>query len=290
MATEERPRLTFWQRATMRQLVKKARKRPGEPLSEEDWVAFWAMVGQSGHRAFRRTLMAIPASPRCGFCGAPFGGLGGRVLRPLGYRPSRKNPNICYVCVELAPPGGMTMQVGVLFADVRGFTALSERSNPREVSRLLRRFYKTAEGVLFPDAMIDKLIGDEVMALYLPDPGHTHDAEETKAVAAARMLDHARELLAGVGYGSVEGPFAELGIGLDYGEAFVGNIGDGQVRDFTAVGDVVNIASRLTGHAKGGEIVVSARLADALDDPPGEAVELALKGREQPVAARRVAA
>lgn len=289
MATDQRQRQTFWQRYAMRQLVKKARKRPGETLSEEDWAAYWAMAADSGHRAFRRALIAIPSSPRCGFCGAPFGGLGGRVLRPLGYRPSRKNPTICDVCVELAPPGGMTIHLGVLFADVRGFTAFSERSDPREVSALLRRFYKTVEGVLFPDAMIDKLIGDEVMALYLPHPGHDHDPDEARPVFAERMLAHGRGLLDGVGYGTPDGPFLELGIGLDYGEAFVGNIGDGKVQDFTAIGDVVNVASRLTGHAAGGEIVMSERLASALGEPPGEAVELAVKGREQPVPARRVA-
>jgi adenylate cyclase len=283
-------RLTFVQRRAMRQLVKKARKPAGEPLSEEDWAAYWSMSGDSGHRAMKRMLLAIPSSPRCGFCGAPFAGLGSKVLRPMGFRPSRKNPSMCDVCVELAPPGGMTMKAGVLFADVRGFTALSERTEPREVSALLRRFYGIAERVLFPEAMIDKLIGDEVMALYLPIPGHDHDPEETRARIAETMLRHARKLLEGVGYGADDGPFVELGIGLDHGEAFVGNIGEGSVRDFTAIGDVVNTASRLTGHARGGEIVVSARLADALPDPPGDAVELTVKGKAEPVPARRIAA
>jgi adenylate cyclase len=95
-------------------------------------------------------------------CGAPFAGIGGRLVRPLGYRPSRKNPTLCATCVELAPPGGMTTEVGVLFADLRGFTARSEAITPHEASRLLRRFYAVAEEVLFPKAMIDKLIGDEV--------------------------------------------------------------------------------------------------------------------------------
>ena len=90
------------------------------------------------------------------------------IAAPLGYRPSRKNPNLCVTCVEASPPGGVTIDTGVLFADLRGFTALSEARTPREVSDMLRRFYKCAEGRLFPEALIDKLIGDEVMALYLP--------------------------------------------------------------------------------------------------------------------------
>ena len=61
------------------------------------------------------------------------------------------------------------------------------------------------------------------------------------------MLEHARELLRAVGYGSGEGPFVEMGVGIDFGEAFVGNIGERALYDFTAVGDVVNTASRLQG-------------------------------------------
>ena len=281
---------TIWQRYAMKQLVRAARKRPGEPLSEEDWSAYFALGAHESSRRIKRVLRSLPSSPRCGFCGAPFAGFGRRIVGPLGYRPSRKNPNMCDVCVEMAPPGGMTTDAGVLFADLRGFTALSERSSPQDVSRLLRRFYACAEDVLFPDAIIDKLIGDEVMALYLPFLPPHFDADDAGAQRhgiAGVMLGHARELLRVVGYGTPEGPFAELGIGLDFGEAFVGNIGDGSVRDFTAVGDVVNTASRLQGHAAGGEIVLSERLVAGLDDSPGEPVSLALKGKELPVAARR---
>ena len=88
---------------------------------------------------------------------------------PLGFRPSRKNPTVCSVCVEFSPPGGMTMHTGVLFADLRGFTARFAGADPQEAVALLRRFYRCAEDVLFPDALIDKVIGDEVMALYLPE-------------------------------------------------------------------------------------------------------------------------
>ena len=284
-------RPTLFQRYAMKQLVKAARKRPGEPLTEEDWAAYFAIGAHESSRRLKAMLRILPSSPRCGFCGAPFAGAGSRFVRPLGYRPSRKNPNFCDVCVELAPPGGMTSDAGVLFADLRGFTALSERSAPREVSALLRRFYAAAEDVLFPEAIIDKLIGDEVMALYLPFlPPHLPGDEgpDPRPAIAGVMLDHARELLAAVGYGSPEGPFAEVGIGLDYGEAFVGNIGDGSVRDFTAVGDVVNTAARLQGEAAGGEIVMSSRLAEVLEDAPGEPVELTIKGKERPVAARRL--
>jgi adenylate cyclase len=102
------------------------------------------------------------------------------------------------------------------------------------------------------------------------------------------MLGHARRLLEQVGYGSVDGPSFELGIGLDFGEAFIGNIGDDAVHDFTAVGDVVNTASRLQAEAASGELVVSARLARYLDRAPGVREHLKLKGKQQPVEAYRV--
>jgi adenylate cyclase len=285
-------RLTFLQRQALKSLVRYARKRPDEPLSPEDWQAYFAFGSQPSNRAMKRVLRALPATPRCGFCGAPFAGFGARLVGPLGYRPSRKNPNLCATCVELAPPGGMTTEVGVLFADMRGFTSHSESISPAEASALLRRFYAVAEKVLFPEALIDKLIGDEVMALYLPifvrptSPKLVDDADRRHV--AAVMLGHAEELLARVGYGTSDGPMFEVGIGLDYGEAFIGNIGEAAVHDFTAVGDVVNTASRLQAQAAGGDVLVSERLARFLDEPIGEPENVVVKGKQEPVAARRI--
>jgi adenylate cyclase len=99
------------------------------------------------------------------------------------------------------------------------------------------------------------------------------------------MVSHARRLLAAVGYGTDEGPFVEVGVGIDFGEAYVGNIGQRDVYDFTAIGDVVNTASRLQGEAAGGQIVIAER-AGGGDD--GERIVVELKGKEQPVAARRI--
>jgi adenylate cyclase len=302
---EEARRPTIFQRRALRRLLKTARKNPDEPLSSEDWAAYYYFGTHSTSRAWSRLVHSLPHSPRCEACGAPFEGFGARLIRPLGYRPSRKNPNICATCVELAPPGGMTMEVGVMFADLRGFTALSGRTDPDELSALLRRFYACAEDALFPEALIDKLIGDAVMALYIPfrldplgyrlayalwqgdDEAVPSLLRELRAQQAPVMLDAAAKLLANVGYGKAEGPFVEVGIGIDFGEAHVGNIGDRAVFDFTAVGDVVNMASRLQGEARGGEVLVSRRLADELAEPPGEAVEVSVKGRDEPVAAYR---
>jgi adenylate cyclase len=178
----------------------------------------------------------------------------------------------------------MKTYTGVLFADLRGFTARSEGTDPEEVSRILRRFYRCGEDVLFPEAIIDKLIGDEVMALYLPEVLLRVGREEVPAL----MLEHGRGLLREVGYGMEEGPFLEMGIGIDVGEAFVGNIGERALYDFTAVGDVVNTASRLQGEAAGGEILISERVAEGLPQAVGRREELALKGKSEPQVAFRL--
>jgi adenylate cyclase len=100
------------------------------------------------------------------------------------------------------------------------------------------------------------------------------------------MVSHARKLLSSIGYGEKSGPFVNVGVGLDYGEAFVGNIGDSAVYDFTAIGDVVNTAARLQGHARSGEIIASARVVT--DGSTGKRVELKLKGKREPEVAFRV--
>src|SRR3954468_268733 len=280
--TESRP--TLWQRLAIRRLRRAAGREDGEPLSPEDWAIAWRLHEQGLGGVVGAVVRHLPSGPRCGVCGAPFAGIGHHLVGPLGYRPSRKNPTVCAMCVEYSPPGGMTQYTGVLFADLRGFTARVEGGDPREASLLLRRFYRCAEDVLFPDAVIDKLIGDEVMALYLPDLKPDMARDEV----ATRMVDHACALLRSVGYGSGSAPFVEMGIGIDVGEAFVGNIGQRALYDFTAVGDVVNTASRLQGEARGGEVVLSQRVADGLGRSVGTRAELTLKGKSGPQVAYRL--
>jgi adenylate cyclase len=269
----------------VRRLRRAAGRAAGEPLEPEDWEIAWRLHEQGIGGVIAAFFRALPTSPRCAICGAPFAGFGRLIVGPLGYRPSRKNPTVCGTCVEHSPPGGMTQYIGVLFADLRGFTARFDGADPQEASVLLRRFYRCAEDVLFPDAVIDKLIGDEVMALYLPDLKRDMSHDDVPA----RMLEHACELLRSVGYGSGSAPFAEMGIGIDVGEAFVGNIGQRALYDFTAVGDVVNTASRLQGEAAGGEVILSQRVADGLSAPVGTRVELHLKGKRDPEPAYRLA-
>src|SRR5690606_31282486 len=94
---------------------------------------------------------------------------GGHVCRAMGFRPSRKNPLLCSLCCEKLPPGGAEIETAILFADVRGSTALAERLGPAEYAATLNRFYRVAtEALMRHEATIDKLIGDEVMAFFVP--------------------------------------------------------------------------------------------------------------------------
>jgi adenylate cyclase len=226
-------------------------------------------------RAFVRLMRRLPTDPRCAICQAPYGGIGGRVVERFGFAPSRKNPRLCSRCFEKAPMGGVEIDVGILFADVRGFTSLAERQSPDDSADLLNRFYAAAVGVLCEHAIIDKLVGDQVMALYLPGlfPGDP----------AGNMVADARGLLSASGYLEAQ-PWVRIGIGLDFGSAFVGNVGAGDVKDFTAIGDVVNTAARLQAAAASGEIVMSSRVHGRAGEQAAgsETRRLDLKGKSEP--------
>jgi adenylate cyclase len=245
---------------------------------------FFELMDRHLPRRFIWLMRHLPSEPRCRLCRAPYGGMGGRVMRRFGYGPSRKNPTLCSTCFEKAPLGGVELEIGVLFADVRGFTSMSESMEPTRVAALLNRFYEAATTILSRSAIIDKLVGDEVMALYLPHLLSGDHWEDD-------MLRDARDLLTAVGYGdTAEEPWLRVGVGLDVGPAYVGNVGSGEVKDFTALGDVVNTASRLQSAALAGQVVISERLCARLSDGLVNAASssLELKGKSQPEAVRVV--
>src|SRR6201998_54495 len=135
-------------------------------------VGEWRTLPPEGHAALggaRRIFRHLPADPRCKVCNNPFGGVAGHVLAVAGFSPSRKNPNLCTRCCDALPAGGAEVDVAVLFANVRGSTALAERAGAKDFAALLNRFYLAATRALLGyDAVIDKLIGDEVMAFFVP--------------------------------------------------------------------------------------------------------------------------
>jgi adenylate cyclase len=240
----------------------------------------WDKLLTEGHAPLvkaRRLFRYLPSEPRCKVCNNPFGGPAGRILAAAGFRPSRKNPNLCSRCCDALPPGGAEVDVAVLFADVRGSTTLGQRGSglsATDFAALLNRFYAAAtQTLLRHDAVIDKLIGDEVMAFFvrgISGPHYRH-----------RAVEAGMELLDAVGYGRDGGPWLELGVAVNAGVAYVGNVGNAVV-DFTALGDAVNVSARMQQHAAGGELLVASGVADEL---MGRARQrrLQLRGRNQPV-------
>ena len=230
------------------------------------------------HR-MRQVWGALPSSPRCKLCNAPFRGPGGVLMRSIGYGPSRLNRRLCKWCIRAIDkqPGGAEIEISVLFADVRGSTAMAERMAPEEYSRLIARFYgAAAEAIDKSDGIVDKFVGDSAVALFIPGfAGSDHAAD---AIAAARSL------LEQTSNGGPE-PWIAVGAGIHTGRSFVGAVGEGDVRDFTALGDTVNTAARLTGLAGAGEILISADAAAAcgLETAGLERRTLELRGREQTV-------
>jgi adenylate cyclase len=225
----------------------------------------------------------IPSPWRCKFCNAPFRGPAAGAFRWIGYSPSRKNPNICARCIERAPEGGALVPLSVLFADVRGYTSLAERLTSVEATMLLNRFYGAASrALLTQEAVLGQIAGDEVMALFVP--GLAGSSYPSKAVEAGIAL------LQGIGYSSPEGNWLDVGVGICSGEEFVGNVGGGGFKDFTALGDVTNTAARLQAMAMGGEIIMCSSTYEAVRErySDAERVELELKGKGARVRAFRM--
>ncbi len=185
--------------------------------------------------------------------------------------------------MERAPEGGAVIPVAVLFADVRGYTTIAERITSAEATALLNRFYETASRALLAHhAVLGQIAGDEVMGIFVPGfagRGYVADA-----------VEGGRALLNAVGYGSLEGNWLDVGVGICVGEEYVGNVGGGGFKDFTALGDVTNTAARLQAVAGGGDIVLSAETFRTVIDanPEAKRETLTLRGKRDPVEAYRI--
>jgi adenylate cyclase len=179
--------------------------------------------------------------------------------------------------------GGDKRLVAVLFSDIRGFTALSETMNPDEMARLLSEYFtEMVECVFRHGGTLDKFIGDAVMAQWGAPLGEPDDADRAMR-AAIDMMKSLNEL--NKKWRSEFRPELAIGIGLNFGEAFAGNIGSERRLEFTVIGDTVNTASRLCGAAAGGEILLSEPFREAMRQAPPlkQQAPMELKGKSQPV-------
>ncbi len=184
--------------------------------------------------------------------------------------------------------GGDKRKVAVLFSDIRGFTPLSETMNPDDMARLLSEYFTEMVDCVFRhDGTLDKFIGDAVMAQWGAPIGNPRDPD--MAVRAA--MDMMRELDTLNAKWSAQGrPELQIGIGLNYGDAFAGNIGSERRLEFTVIGDTVNTASRLCSVAGPREILITETMRAALSDRPvlEERPPMELKGKSRAVPVFRV--
>lgn len=255
---------------------------PTEKKIEEFWRSYLTTGEHEKERRQRQFFRLLPGSPRCKNCYAPFQGAGSLVVKTFyGKQPSKLNPQLCNICEQFAHhyQGGAEVELSLLFADVRGSTTLAETMNPTQYSQLINRFYKAATQVMVnSDALIDKIIGDQVSGMYVPGfAGKEH---------ARRAIEAAQKILHVTGHDDPAGPWIELGAGVHTGTAFVGSLGSEQgTTDITVLGDAANIAARLSTNAGVGEMLISEPAYTAADIQLGDLEKrtLSLKGRSEPL-------
>jgi adenylate cyclase len=266
-------------------LPEKLRRRFQVNTVDEMWQRYLT-EGTIRTKQYRRFYGRLPSNPRCVVCQRPFAGIGGSLLRTfMGVQKSAKNPRFCAGCHSFTSqfPGGAEIELTMLFVDVRGSTTIAETMNNTEFSQLMNRFYEETINVLVQaDAFIDKLVGDEVTALFIPGyAGKEH---------ARRAVQTGRDLLRVTGYGESGDPWIPIGVGIHTGIAWVGSIAgaSGSAADFTALGDNVNIAARLASKAGAGEVLISdsTYAASGLDLGVLEQRQLELKGKSEPIGVR----
>jgi class 3 adenylate cyclase len=211
-------------------------------------------------------------------------------FRLFGIRPSRMNPNTCTICelmfTRVMKARKINVEVSVLFADLRGYTTLSQSLSADALSSMLDIFYDECAAAIWEfDGLLNKTIGDAVMAIFNFPIRHRDHAE--RAVLAAREIQRRcrsrRERLVAERTG-LDGSALGVGVGIDSGEASFGEFGRSH-RDLTAIGTVVNTAARAQSAAEAGQILVTKAVCDRAraQTAQSEGRAYQLKGFERPV-------
>jgi len=248
--------------------------------AEQLWREWFTTSAFSAEKRIHRMLRLLPHEPRCKFCNAPFQGIGSVLVRAVyGKKQSSLNPRFCSVCEDFAGkfPGGAEVEMSMLFADVRGSTALSEQMSPMDFSRLINRFYvNSTNAIIEEDGLVEKLAGDAVAAFW--GAGFAGPNYVQRTLNAAQNMSSAMKQQG-----------IPVGIGVHAGVAYFGAMGTANgLMDIAAIGDEVNLAARLASKAAAGEIIVSQKaLKEAGTDGSGfESRSLELKGFREPVLVR----
>src|ERR1044071_5417248 len=220
---------------------------------------------------------------QCGICGTLLSGAASAVYRAFGIKRSPRNPNICTRCATHVEEGRL-VELTVLFADLSSFTELTQDLGAEKTHQVVDAFLRMATDVLVKHgAFIDKYVGDAVMALFnvpIRYPDHAR-----RAIVAALEMEAGRKAR-----GARLGQPLKASVGIATGYARVGRLGSDDSKDYTAIGDVVNLAARLQGKAGAGEILIDRESYSkhAADFPEARPEEIALKGFRDPVTAFRL--
>jgi len=184
--------------------------------------------------------------------------------------------------------GGTKRPVVVFFSDIRGFTPMSETMNPDEIAGLLTEYFTEMVDIVFEHSgTLDKFMGDAIMALWGAPIAHEDDPD--RAMQCALDQIETLEKMNAKWHESGRKPLA-IGIGINFGEVFAGNIGSNRRLEYTVIGDAVNTANRLCSSAGANEILISEPFYKALKNPPKvEALEpIQVKGKTKKVPVYRV--
>jgi class 3 adenylate cyclase len=216
----------------------------------------------------------------------PLRGPGSLPFRAFGIRPSRMNPNTCTICEMMFSRVMKARQVEIdatiLFADLRNYTSLSRSQSSGAISELLDAFYdECAEAIWEEDGIVNKTMGDAIMAVFnfpIGRPDHAAAAVRTARAIQQRWRGR-RERLSHV-FGPDSG---KIGVGVDTGKVNFGEFGRAH-QDLTAIGTVVNVASRAQSAAGAGEILVTEAVHERAGDelPESRAREVRLIGLDEP--------
>jgi adenylate cyclase len=191
----------------------------------------------------------------------PLHGVFSVPFRLFGIRPSRMNPNTCTICelmfTKVMKARKITIDATILFADLRGYTSLSQSQSPEAVSGLLDAFYdECAHAIWEHDGLLNKTIGDAVMAIFnFPIRQGDHPRQAVLAAKDIQRRWNARRETLGAELGLARAELG-IGVGIHCGDLSFGEFGRSH-RDLTAIGTVVNLASRAQSAAAAGEILVT---------------------------------
>ena len=234
---------------------------PEPDARQDDERARNRLMSARRARRLRRLWRMLPSSPRCKLCTSPFGPPFGPPLRLIGKGRWPGNPKYCGGCFKdlYAHREGAEIECTLFFADVRGSTSLAETMGAGEYRVVLDRFYAAAADVLVRhEAIVDKFVGDEVVAIFVPAlTGGRH---------ASQAVEAGLDLLRATGNDGAS-PWLPIGVGVTTGLAYVGAVGTADHVEFTALGDTVNVAARLASAAGHGELLVGMTTALAAGIP-----------------------